>query len=112
YYVIQLHIALYSARWVYDLPGEFCRFLRFQICSGTFFKKSQKRRRSAGSKGYRRISSSGKGENHPIPQQKGGENDGSYPSRLWTRPVRCLLQKSVEERGTGLSAEYEASKRS
>ena len=44
--------------------------------------------------------------------QSSAESNEGYPPRLWTRPVRCLLQKSVEERGTGLSAEYEASKRS
>ena len=29
YHVRQLHNAFVFARWVYDLPGEFCRFLRF-----------------------------------------------------------------------------------
>ena len=87
YYVNQFHNTSNFARWVYDLPGEICCFLRSALYPEDDFKKSLKRRRSAGSKGYRRIISSGKGENHLIPQQKGGENDGSYPPRLWTRPV-------------------------
>lgn len=29
YHVNQLHIASAFARWVYDLPGEICCFLRF-----------------------------------------------------------------------------------
>lgn len=29
YHVRKLHNAFIFARWVYDLPGEFCRFLRF-----------------------------------------------------------------------------------
>ena len=28
YHVRKLHIAFIFAQWVYDLPGEFCRFLR------------------------------------------------------------------------------------
>ena len=28
YYISQLHIVFISARWIYDLTGEFCRFLR------------------------------------------------------------------------------------
>ena len=28
-HVRKLHINLIFARWVYDLPGEFCRFLRY-----------------------------------------------------------------------------------
>ena len=70
YNVNKLHIAFIFARWVYDLSGEFCHFCGFKFALEVFQKKS-KRRRAAGSKGYRRISSSGKGENHPIPQQKG-----------------------------------------
>ena len=29
YHVRKLHINFIFARWVYDLPGEFCRFLRY-----------------------------------------------------------------------------------
>lgn len=76
YHVNKLHIAWYYARWVCDLPGAFCRFLRSGCLTVAFLKFSSKRRRLAGRTYFRRIGSSGKGENHLIPPWKGGETDG------------------------------------
>lgn len=70
YHVRKLHIAFTFARWVCDLPGEFCRFLRSDIRTKTFFKFLWKKRRFAGSKRACRCHFGGKGENHLIPQQK------------------------------------------
>ena len=76
YNVNKLHITCYFARWVCDLPGAFCRFLRSGWLAVDFLKFSSKRRRLAGRIRSRRIGSSGKGENHLIPPWKGGEIDG------------------------------------
>ena len=76
YHVNKLHIICCSARWVCDLPGAFCRFLRSGWLAVAFLKFSSKRRRLAGRTRSRRIGSSGKGENHLIPPWKGGETDG------------------------------------
>ena len=79
YHVRKLHIAFTFARWVYDLPGEFCRFLRSDIWAETFFKFLCKKKRFAGSKRACRCHFGGKGENHLIPQQKGGEKMETIP---------------------------------
>ena len=73
YDAIKYHNFFTFARWVYDLPGEFCYFLRVVLRTKQILKKFSKRRRLAGSRGCLRIDSSGKGKYHPIPQQKGGE---------------------------------------
>ena len=71
YRVNKLHITCHCARWVCDLPGAFCRFLRSGWLAVAFLKFSSKRRRLAGRTRSRRIGSSGKGENHLIPHGKG-----------------------------------------
>ena len=76
YHVNNLHITCHCARWVCDLPGAFCRFLRSGWLAVAFLKFSSKRRRLAGRTRSRRIGSSGKGENYLIPPRKGGETDG------------------------------------
>lgn len=76
YHVNKLHITCHCARWVCDLPGAFCRFLRSGWLAVAFLKFSSKRRRLAGRTRSRRIGSSGKGENYLIPPRKGGETDG------------------------------------
>ena len=75
-HVNKLHITCHCARWVCDLPGAFCRFLRSGWLAVAFLKFSSKRRRLAGRTRSRRIGSSGKGENYLIPPRKGGETDG------------------------------------
>lgn len=59
------------ALWVFDLPGEFCCFLRPAIRRKKKFQKSEKRRRLAGSQRDSIRSIGGKGENHHIPHRKG-----------------------------------------
>lgn len=48
YHVGKEHIAFCFALWVFDLPGEFCCFLRPAIRRKKKFQKSEKRRRLAG----------------------------------------------------------------
>ena len=49
YHVGKDHIAFCFALWVFDLPGEFCCFLRPAIRRKKKFQKSEKRRHLAGS---------------------------------------------------------------
>src|SRR5699024_2972381 len=79
YHVRQLHITFHFARWVYDLPGEFCHFLRSNIWAGNYFKFFSEWRCLSGSKQQRCRHFGGKGENHLIPQQKGGEKMETIP---------------------------------
>lgn len=71
YHVGKEHIAFCFALWVFDLPGEFCCFLRPAIRRKKKFQKSEKRRHLAGSQRDSIRSIGGKGENHHIPHRKG-----------------------------------------
>ena len=71
YHVGKDHIAFCFALWVFDLPGEFCYFLRSVSRRKKKFQKSEKRRRLAGSRRDSIRSIGGKGENHHIPHRKG-----------------------------------------
>ena len=69
YHVGKEHIAFCFALWVFDLPGEFCCFLRSVSRRKKKFQKSEKRRRLAGSQRDSIRSIGGKGENHHIPHR-------------------------------------------
>lgn len=71
YHVGKEHIAFCFAQRVFDLPGEFCYFLRSAIRRKKKFQKSEKRRRLAGSQRDSIRSIGGKGENHHIPIERG-----------------------------------------
>ena len=73
YHVNQLHITSTFARWVYDLPGEICCFLRPASTANNSLKKISKRRRLAGRRTISIRSMCGKGGTHLIPH-RGGEN--------------------------------------
>ena len=71
YHVGKEHIVFCFALWVFDLPGEFCYFLRSVSRRKKKFQKSEKRKRLAGSQRDSIRSIGGKGENHHIPQERG-----------------------------------------
>ena len=83
YHASKLHSTSKFARLVYDLPGEFCCFLRPALCPENYFKKYLQRRRLAGRQTGSIRSIGGKGETHLNPPQKGGEKDGSNPPQVW-----------------------------
>ena len=88
YHVNYLHIAFTFARWVYDLPGEICCFLRPDIRPGNFFNFFGKRRHLAGSERASCRHFGGKGENHLNPPQKGGEKMETIPRNDFSRQHR------------------------
>ena len=88
YHVNQLHIVSSFARWVCDLPGEFCCFLRPDIRPGNFFNLFGKRRHLAGSERASCRHFGGKGENHRNPPQKGGEKMETIPRNDFSRQHR------------------------
>ena len=73
YCVNKFHNTSVFARWVYDLPGEICCFLRSAPRPKNFSEKFSKRRRLAGQNQSIFRSMRGKGENHQNPPRKGGE---------------------------------------
>ena len=82
YYVNYLHITFTFARWVYDLPGEICCFLRPVSAANNSLKKISKRRRLAGRRTISIRSMCGKGGTHLIPHRKG--------VRRWKHPTANL----------------------
>ena len=88
YHVNYLHIAFTFARWVYDLPGEICCFLRPASTANNSLKIISKRRRLAGSERASCRHFGGKGENHRNPPQKGGEKMETIPRNDFSRQHR------------------------
>ena len=88
YHVNYLYIAFTFARWVYDLPGEICCFLRPVSAANNSLKKISKRRRLAGSERASCRHFGGKGENHRNPPQKGGEKMETIPRNDFSRQHR------------------------
>ena len=88
------------------------RILSFPAVSNLLWFQKSPKGGVQGSKGYRRISSSGKERTTQLPnKERWVENDGSHPPRLWTRPVRCLCKKrAMKNEARAYLRQYEASK--
>ena len=91
YHVNQLHIASSFARWVCDLPGEICCFLRFAPPAKTFSKKFPKSGVYRVAGGLSFVSLAERERTTEIPHRKGVKRWKRSPAMILIRGTAMTL---------------------